>query len=158
MSTITDLGTAGLLLDVVVPTSHDAETSRATAALLARALRVLPDTATLHVTTQDGSEIAIPVSAGRMLISILEELAEGHAVTLTSREKEVSTREAAALLGVSRPHVVKLVDAGLIPHRMAGTHRRILLHDVLAYKQAQDRAHAIADDLARESQDLGLYP
>jgi excisionase family DNA binding protein len=158
MTSATDSPTAGLLLDVIAPTGGDAEVARTTAAALARALRILPADATLHVTAPDGSDVAIPVAAGRMLISILEELAQGHTVALTSREEEVSTREAAELLGVSRPHVVKLVDSGLIPHRMAGTHRRILLQDVLAYKRRQDQAHAALDELARESQDSGLYP
>ena len=69
----------------------------------------------------------------------------------------MSTTEAAALLGVSRPHVVKLVETGLLPHRMAGTHRRILLEDVLAYKKRRDAGHASLDELARETEALGLY-
>ena len=153
----TTIDASGLLLDVVAPTEGDVEAARASASTLARALRELPPDTTLHFFAPDGVEVSIPVSAGRMLISILEEMAQGHAVALTSREEEVSTREAADLLGVSRPHVVKLVDVGIIPHRMAGTHRRILLTDVLAYKRRQDGAHAALDELAREAQELGLY-
>lgn len=153
----TTIDATGLLLDLVAPSEGDAEAARESASTLARALRELPPDTTLHFHAPDGSEVTIPVAAGRMLVSILEEMAQGHAVALTSREEEVSTRQAAELLRVSRPHVVKLVDAGIIPHRMAGTHRRVLLADVLAYKRRQDGAHATLDELASEAQALGLY-
>lgn len=149
--------TTGLLLDVLAPTQGDPEAATRAAATLARALRDLPGDAVLHFATPKGESVEISVNAARMLMSILEEVAQGHTVALTSREEEVSTREAADLLGVSRPHVVKLVDTGIIPHRMAGTHRRILLQDVLEYKQHQEERHSLLDTLAEEAQTLGLY-
>src|SRR5919204_6588475 len=109
---MTDTSAAGLLLDVIAPTGSDAEAARAAAATLARALRELPVDAMLHFHAPDGGEVALPVAAARMLLTALEEMARGHAVALTSPAREVSTTEAAELLGVSRPHVVKLLDAG----------------------------------------------
>jgi excisionase family DNA binding protein len=149
--------TAGLLLDVVAPMEGDPEAAGRAAVTLAHALQELPGQVVLHFVTQSGQDVAVPVRAARMLMSILEELAQGHTVALTSREEEVSTREAAELLGVSRPHVVKLIDVGVIPHRMAGTHRRVLLQDVLEYKRSQDERHSILDALADEAQAFGLY-
>jgi excisionase family DNA binding protein len=148
----------GLLLDVIAPTGGDAEAARTAAATLARALRdVPPGDATLHFAARDGSEVALPVAAARMLLTGLEEMARGHAVALTGPQRELSTTEAAELLGVSRTHVVKLLDAGLIPHRMVGSHRRIRLGDVLAHKRRQERRHAAVDELAAEAQAMGLY-
>lgn len=74
-----------------------------------------------------------------------------------SEAEEVSTSVAAAILGVSRPHVVKLMDSGILPCRMAGTHRSIRLTDLLAYKRSVERRHAFLDDLAAEAQEQGLY-
>ena len=68
------------------------------------------------------------------------------------------TVEAAELLNVSRPHLIKLLDANALPFRMVGTHRLIRLVDVLAYRDAQDveSQHAL-DELTRQADELGLY-
>lgn len=73
-----------------------------------------------------------------------------------SETREVGTGTAADLLGVSRPHVVKLIDSGVLPGRKEGTHRRVRLADLLAYKRRAEQLHQGLDELARESEDLGL--
>jgi excisionase family DNA binding protein len=78
-------------------------------------------------------------------------------VRLTSHARDVSITEAAALLAVSRAHVARLIATGLLPHRMCGPRRRILMEDVLVYQHHRDAAHTVLDELARETDACGLY-
>jgi excisionase family DNA binding protein len=92
-----------------------------------------------------------------MLKHILTETADGNAVTLIPLHAELTTRQAAEYLNVSRPHVVKLIEDGRIPHHKVGTHRRIRFADVETFKAAQEaRRRTALDDLAAEAQELGM--
>jgi excisionase family DNA binding protein len=67
-------------------------------------------------------------------------------------------QEAADMLGVSRPTLVKLVEAGELPYEQRGRHRRLLLTDVLDYQQRAraDRGRRL-DELADQAGELDLY-
>jgi excisionase family DNA binding protein len=147
-------GGPGTLVDALDP--DETKVDRDAARRVARRLRET-DGADLMVRTRSGEMESLPHGVARMTASMLEEMAEGHTVALMSEAEEVSTSVAAAFLGVSRPHVVKLIETGLLPRRMAGSHRRVRLTDLVAYKRAVDRRHAFLDDLAAESQAMGLY-
>ena len=144
----------GTLVDALNP--DDAEVDRDAARRVARRLRET-DGAELMVRTGSGELEHLPHGVARVMASMLEEVAEGHTVALVSEAEEVSTSVAAAFLGVSRPHVVKLIETGLLPRRMAGSHRRVRLADLAAYKRSVERRRAFLDELASEAQDLGLY-
>jgi excisionase family DNA binding protein len=90
-------------------------------------------------------------------MDVLEETAAGKAVSLVAVEADVTTQQAAAILNVSRPFVVGLIDKGALPVRMVGNQRRLPLRDVLAYK-ADNRAkrRAVLAELAAYDQELGL--
>jgi excisionase family DNA binding protein len=84
-------------------------------------------------------------------------MAKGHAVTLMPTDAEVSTQQAADALNVSRPFVVELIDQGKLPARKVGTHRRVLLRDLIAFKQAMNRDRLAAlERLSALDQELGL--
>ena len=93
----------------------------------------------------------------RLLQEILRETAAGNAISVVPLEAELSTQQAAALLNVSRPHIVSLIESGVLPARKVGAHRRLPLADLLAYK-AEKRARRLRtlSDLASYDRDLGL--
>lgn len=106
----------------------------------------------------DGATVEMPAELVGALKAIVEHLRAGHGVSVASLQAELTTVEAAELLNVSRPHLVKLVDGGALPFRMVGTHRRLRLVDVLAYRDEQDVVSREAlDELTRQAEALGLY-
>jgi excisionase family DNA binding protein len=101
--------------------------------------------------------IELPMSAVRALADVLRQMAQGNAVTLLSSEAELTTQQAAGLLNVSRPFLVRLLDEGQIPSRKVGTHRRVRSRDVLAWKQRTDRARLRAlAELQAQAQELDM--
>jgi 3,4-dihydroxy 2-butanone 4-phosphate synthase/GTP cyclohydrolase II len=77
----------------------------------------------------------LPQPAFHALLEILSQMARGNAVAITPVAAELTTQAAADLLGVSRPHLIKLLERGALPHRKIGAHRRIMAADLLAYRQ-----------------------
>ena len=120
---------------------------------LSRLLRRLPEAERAAVRL-DGESIILPRKALQLLRNILAEMAKGNAVTVAPVHAELTTQEAAELLNVSRPHVIKLLEAGEMDYRMVGTHRRILLQELLAYKERRrERSHQALEELARQAQE-----
>ena len=104
-----------------------------------------------------GGRIKMPASVHRLVASMVHELARGNAVTITPVRAELTTQQAADLLNMSRPFLVQLLESGAIPFYRVGTHRRVRLEDVMAYRNArsQERRTALAD-MAREAQEVGI--
>lgn len=101
--------------------------------------------------------IEFPPSAVPLLKEILSGLAKGKLLTVVSSDAEITTQQTASILNVSRPHVVSLLESRELPFRKVGKHRRVLLQDVLAYKNrlTKNRLKALAE-LGELDQKLGL--
>jgi excisionase family DNA binding protein len=112
----------------------------------------------VRIKLQEEAEfLEIPPKALSLLHDIVSLMADGKSITLIPSDAEVSTQEAAELLNVSRPHIVKLLDGGAIPYRKVGTHRRILLKDLMRYddKVKKKRVKQL-DFLTKQAQALDL--
>lgn len=103
-------------------------------------------------------EIALPDKLYRLLVRIVNDLAEGKAVSLTAAAQEMTTQRAADFLDVSRQYLVRLLDEGKIPFHRAGTHRRIYLQDMIAFRRERDRLrHEAIGQMARDAVAAGIY-
>jgi len=101
--------------------------------------------------------LEITPALAEALRAFLEPLARGEVVQVVPLEAELTTQEAALLLGVSRPYLIGLLEKGQIAHRKVGTHRRIRAEDLLAYiERSQKKGREILDALVQEDQALGL--
>lgn len=101
--------------------------------------------------------LELPKGSIELLIEILRAMEAGQAIQIIPVNAELTTVQAAGVLNVSRPFFIKLLEQGEIPYRVVGTHRRVLLDDVLHYKEKTDRKRRlILDELAAEAQELGL--
>jgi len=72
-------------------------------------------------------------------------------------ERELTTVEAAHYLNVSRPFVIKEMEAGRLPYRKVGTHRRVTLKNLMDYEREmrQQQAQAL-ERMADNARELGL--
>lgn len=100
----------------------------------------------------EGDRVELPESVYRVLVQVVESLRAGRAVSVAPRSTTLTTQQAADLLGVSRPTVVRLIDENEIPGERIGTRRRVLLNDVLAYRER--RRQRQYDFLAETAVDL----
>jgi excisionase family DNA binding protein len=106
---------------------------------------------------ETGEYLKIPKKAFDLLSDILHSMAQGRTVTLIPLDSVVSTQQAADMLKVSRPHLVKLLEAGAIPFKKAGIHRRIDLKDLLEYQHKQEHTRKKQlDFLTEQAQELNL--
>lgn len=106
----------------------------------------------LAIETSDGRSFPLTPELRAVLIHAAHALAEGKAVTLEPQRVVLSTQEAADLLGVSRPTLVKLLKAGTIPYTQPGRHRRVQLTDLLAYRQrVQHQRRTTLDAMTAEA-------
>jgi excisionase family DNA binding protein len=119
--------------------------------------RERPSTSISILEDELGQKIVVPNVAINLLLEILTQMAQGNAVTLMPYHAELTTQEAADLLNVSRPFLVKLLESGALPHRMVGKHRRVLLQDVMKYKENIDRArNETLNELVAQAQELNM--
>ncbi|GFM67854.1 MULTISPECIES: helix-turn-helix domain-containing protein [Pseudomonas] len=144
---------------IALPTQKEIAAAVASSRQLAAFLSTKCETQCIELIddTQQRKVVELPTFALRLLGEILSELALGNAVKVVPIHAELTTQEGADMLNVSRPHLVKLLDQGALPHTKTGRHRRIKFADLMAYKEQRDQASRDAmDELAAQAQELGM--
>ena len=140
-----------------MPNTEDIGLARASAQELSVLLAQMSMAERAHVKL-DGHDLILPRQALALLRDLLSEMAQGNAVTIVPTHAELTTQEAANLLNVSRPYLIKLLEKGEIAHHKVNKHRRIRFDDLMAYKQQQALQSSQAlDELAQQAQELGMY-
>lgn len=99
--------------------------------------------------------IALHRSLSELFMEVLRFVGAGDAVTLVPVHQKLTSQQAADLLNVSRPYLIKLLEQGEMPFETVGRHRRIKAADVFAYRdhRAAERDAGLAE-LARGDADL----
>jgi excisionase family DNA binding protein len=144
--------------DVSEPTTVFPPTDVASLVDVSRSLEELRGSAILL--GPDGQRIPLPVEAYQVLLKVVDAMRAGKAITITPMDQQLTTQQAADLLGISRPTFVKLLVRGEIPYEQptGSRHRRVRLRDVLDY-QRRNRVgrRATLDKLTAEAAEAGLY-
>lgn len=112
----------------------------------------------LEIVGTGSARAALPEELREIITNVVAALRRGQAITLAPHALRLTTQQAADLLGVSRPTLVKLLEDGRIPYETPNRHRRIRLADLLAYQATRrgERRDTLRE-LARDAQELGLY-
>lgn len=120
---------------------------------------VLKESKYAKLVSADGKEeIILPQTVFQVLRQIVYLMMQGRAIFIVPADKEVSTQEAADVLNVSRPFLIKLLEEGKIPFINVGSHRRIRFSDLMDFKKRRDAKREEAlEKIAQLSQELGLY-
>jgi excisionase family DNA binding protein len=104
-----------------------------------------------------GDDLILPGSVVQLLLNVLSEVSQGNAVNIMPIHAELSTQEAANILNVSRPHLVKLLEQGEIEFHKVGTHRKVLAKNIIEYKEKIiKQRHEVLDELVSISQEMGM--
>lgn len=144
------------LEDLHEPTTQEIAAASDAARTLARVDASRP--VRLQIEDDTHAVFTLPAGVFSTLVRMLAEIGNGNAVTVVPVLAELTTTQAAGLLNVSRPHVIKLIERGELQHKMVGTHRKLLARDVLAYQAKLHRAQGEAlDAMAALDQEMGLY-
>lgn len=141
-----------------LPSEADAVLAKETSRMLAAHIRD-SDPIELKIPDLPSAEgtLRLPVSAVRLLVRILEEMARGNAVTLIPVHAELTTQEAAEMLNISRPSLIRLLDEGKIDYRRVGTHRRVRFEGLMKYKRGAEAARKAAlEELSAYDQEIGI--
>jgi excisionase family DNA binding protein len=130
-------------------------------ALLRKHLKVLKEC----LTTQQpislklkNKEIPLPASLTALVVQALSSAVDGKRIVLVEADEEVSPEKAAEFLHVSRPFLVKRLEVGELPFHWVGSHRRILMSDLVEYKrQRRQRSLETLQQMREDAEAMGLY-
>lgn len=113
---------------------------------------------TLTISGSTGTPIELPDALVTLLAQGIHELRRGNRVALVPVGRSLTTQQAAEMLNVSRPYLVRLLEGGQLPFERVGTHRRLRIEDVLTYRHLRsERRREIFRELSHDADELGIY-
>lgn len=144
--------------EIVMPEPHDIELAVQSSEKLAPLISKKKEDILVTIRVGEGeAPITVPFSAIKLLQMILTQMAQGNAVNLIPVNAKLTTQQAADLLNVSRPFLIKLLEKGEIPFEKVGTHRRINAEDLLKYQvKFEERKRKALDELTKQAQELEM--
>ncbi|MCT4223150.1 helix-turn-helix domain-containing protein [Elizabethkingia anophelis] len=140
------------------PTKEEQKVAKLSYSTLMKAMTHISTEKTEIEIEETGDKIILPSFSLKLLGEILKAMADGTPISIVPIATEVTTQKAAEILGCSRPHLVKLLEDGVIEYTKVGRHRRIKFEDVLKYKEQmkkEQKKHLI--DLMNSDEENGLY-
>jgi len=147
------------LFEQKLPSEEEAALARLSSQELSAVLETRAKTQKISMTDRQGviHNVDIPVSALRLLIDVLTELGDGNSIKFIPIGAEMTTQEAADMLNVSRPTLIRMLDNAEIPYHRTGNRRKLRYTDVVAYRERTRAARISAlDELSALDQELGL--
>ena len=103
-------------------------------------------------------QLELPDPLYRLLLRIVGHVAKGRLIAYVAGTQDLTTQQAANLLGMPRPLLLNLIDTGVIPYHRAGTHRRLIFNDVMAFRKGRDRRrHEALNQMATDALQSGHY-
>ncbi len=140
------------------PTKDEQITALKSYDALAAALEELTDRNPEIEIEETKEKIRVPLNALKLLAKILKETSQGRPVSIVPVATELTTQAAAELLGCSRPHLVKLLEAGEIRFTKVGKHRRVRYEDLLNYKkEMKEHQEKLINEIMHSDEKDGLY-
>lgn len=144
--------------DIKRPTRNERLLASKSYDALTNALNGLKDNNPEIEIEETREKIRIPLHALKLLAQILKETGNGRPVSIVPIATELTTQATAELLGCSRPHVIKLLEAGDIKFTKVGKHRRIRYEDVVSYKtKMKERQENLINEIINTDEEAGLY-
>ena len=145
------------LLTQILPTPSEAKQAEATSRVLSSRLRSKTPLRLRVVGAPEDETVVLPASALKMLVGILDEMGRGNTVTVIPVHAELTTQEAADMLNISRPSLIQMLDEGKIEFRKVGTHRRVRIESLMAYKRrVHAERRAALNELVAYDQEIGI--
>jgi excisionase family DNA binding protein len=136
------------------PTPQEADLARTSGQRLSRYAGLNQSLSLRVMDAEQEQPLILPAGAVALLLDILEAMAAGRGISVIPENAELTTVEAAEVLNVSRPYLIKILTEGALPYRKVGKHRRIRMEDVMAYKSRIDgEREAVLDELAAGAQE-----
>ncbi|MBI4542959.1 MAG: excisionase family DNA-binding protein [Gemmatimonadetes bacterium] len=142
-----------------LPTPEEAQQAKAALRQLAplAAARRSGNIRVRHEGAAAERSVTVPREAFELFLEILGQMADGNAVTIVPVHAELTTQQAADMLNVSRPYLVRLLEDRRLPFRRVGKHRRVLFADLVEFKKRdEERRRQVVQELAAEAQRHGL--
>jgi excisionase family DNA binding protein len=140
------------------PSKTEQKIASASYETLSEVLKYLKTEDTEIEIDETNEKIKLPLTALKLLNEILKSMSEGKPISIVPIATEVTTQKAAEILGCSRPHLVKLLEEGIIAYKKVGKHRRVKFEDLINYQKkmkAMQKQHII--DIMNEDEETGLY-